>query len=108
MLYDKKWNQEVKVDEVGELLLKAADVVERKGWCQCRLRTPSGRVCVMGAVLVAHGEDIETPFYDHPYWLDKAMGRIQNVTNRWPPEWNDQGGRTAEEVVSVLRQAAYT
>lgn len=44
---------EPKVDAIGERLLKAAQIIRERGWCQGQLRHESGAVCAMGAIEIA-------------------------------------------------------
>ena len=50
MLYDPKWKIPLTAPEV---LLKAADILERDGWCKYSLNDRQGRHCVAGAIIVA-------------------------------------------------------
>jgi hypothetical protein len=43
------------MSEIGDILVKALDVINTRGWCQYRLRDEAGRVCAQGAVLEAMG-----------------------------------------------------
>ena len=97
MLYDKKWDKEVKVvDEVGQALLKAADFIEEYGWCQGRVEESDGRVCMLGAIsYVTDGH------WNSPY---KKIASLLGVPGS---VWNDRPERTAEEVTAFLRHAAY-
>lgn len=107
MLYDKKWDKEVKVDEVGEVLLKAADYIEKYGWCQSVAFSPDGRACLLGGIYAGCGgfsRDKVLP--DVPPNYDNAVSRVA----KFAPDlgyWNDQPCRTKDEVVAVLRKAAY-
>jgi hypothetical protein len=107
MLYDKKWDKEVKVDKVGQVLLKAADYIEKHGWCQKEAFSPDGRACMLGGIYAACGGEFrEAGLIDTPPNYDKAVERIV----KFAPElggWNDQPHRTKNEVVAVLRKAAY-
>ncbi len=96
MLYDKKWNQEAKVDEVGERLLKAADYIEKHGWCQHILMDSKGRVCILGALgKVCVGD------------MTKENNRLREFVGPCVASWNNKPGRTVEEVTALLRNAAY-
>lgn len=104
MLYDTKWDKEVKVvDEVGQILLKMADYIEKHGWCQGRLENPCGAVCARGALFKV----TTNPVYQNvEARLSKCVGGerdpVNNVVN-----WNNAPERTKEEVVAMMRHAAY-
>lgn len=96
---------------VRMLLLKAADEIEKCGWCRHHLRDPHGSLCIAGAINVASSGD--------PYWTDKhdpyaalalvsrslhaegACGVAQNAV-----EWNNRVARSKEDVTGALRRAA--
>lgn len=83
----------------AKLLLDAADRLEEHGWCQGVAVDRTGRMCVVGAV---------------SYHADKAgkiwpaaVDRIQRQIDALDiAAWNDAPGRTQDEVVSMLREAA--
>jgi hypothetical protein len=57
MFYDPKWDK--KLDEITkpkepwqEILLKAADILEQKGWCRQEF-SQNGKHCAVGAINVA-------------------------------------------------------
>lgn len=83
---------------VAKTLLKAADYIEKHGWCQGKWRNDAGEVCAYGAIssvercgLVRSGAA----------W---RLGRFLNVVS--VAGWNDQPDRTKEEVIAALRAAA--
>lgn len=90
------------------VLLDAARVLERGGWCQGRVKDYAGQHCALGAIR-------EVAFCD---FLGKAAERVLARSLRLRPgfgsatpdvmvaEWNDDPGRTADEVVTALRKAA--
>ena len=86
---------------IKEVFAKAADILERDGWCQGRYVDRFGRRCMAGAILSAGtgyaGGDWtskERKFADEFGWdLDWAR-------------WNDTKGRTQDEVIAKLRELA--
>lgn len=99
MLYDERWDRKPAVDECGQMLLRAADYIEEHGWCQHKLKDDEGRVCLLGAIWKVDGEGLNfMPRVDRAAGVD-AGGLIS---------WNNALGRTKQEVVDVLRRAAYT
>lgn len=108
--------------KTSEILDKAADVIERNGWVQDewyefgRAEDPRDcPVCAGGGLDVAAGYDPGEPddipalsaavkaFAAHvdPAFDPAAQGGYGTVAG-----WNDEPGRTAEEVVRELRAAA--
>ena len=120
MYVEEKKPGEDNIDEVGKILLEAANYIERHGWCQFRLATKQGEVCARGAI--RRVLDIST---DEVHVLTceeaKALGRLLEYLgqrglsdwNDYPGRtkaevsfWNDYPGRTKEQVVAALRRAA--
>ncbi len=102
MLYDKKWDKEIKVvDEVGKVMLKAADYIEEHGHCKHVLCDDKGAVCIRGA-LIRVGSFTQ---------LTKAELRLKEFGIPWNErvgvvDWNNAPERTGEEVIAALRAAA--
>lgn len=101
--------------ETAEILNKAADVIEERGWYQGLSQDPDGTgVCALGAICVAVGLD--------PHALaelgegDDAAARAgveaADALEDWlgldlpVTQWNDEYVDTAEQVVTALREAA--
>ena len=87
-----------------EVLLKAADIIEEKGWYQGNMIGPKGELCMLGALNVASDYSLEyfnvrTVVRDHLHISvkDKSF----SLSN-----WNDAPERTKEEVIAALRGAA--
>lgn len=103
MLNDPNWDKGTKVepDEVGQHLLRAAEYIDKHGWCQNMLFDAAGRVCLEGALMSTDQTYLERG-------LINALDRLRSVTGHhcgWP--WNDKPERTKDEVVNTLRTAAY-
>jgi hypothetical protein len=102
----------VELDEVSKLLLKAADYIERNGWCQGVLRVGS-RACIAGALeavspnlrLGAFDFDSKKYLFQFVVYRD-AWKRLELATGLTVGNWNDKPGRTAEEVIGKLREVA--
>ncbi len=115
----------------SEVLNLAADLLERREWTQGNpgmLVSESDPLCIMGAIGAAAGvtetlrwSTTETLYYQpavercpaHAAVVAHLGDRIEDVGSRilveaevqlW--EWNDAPGRTAAEVIEVLRAAA--
>ena len=90
------------LDEASKVLLRAADYIEKWGWCQYDLRDARGRVCLMGAIYSVAGEQglmkdaIEKTLFAFNSFADGPL----------PSTWDDAPGRTKEEVCAKLRSVA--
>ncbi len=105
MLYDKKWDKEVKVvDEVGQAMLNAADYIDKHGHCKHTPKNSQGEVCLMGALL--HSSNLEFEIWRQTIGLPACL-RLKKILGMEPANWNDMPERTAEEVTAMLRHAAY-
>ncbi len=102
MLSDPKWDEKVEV-ELGATslhLLRAIDYIQQHGWCQGIAFGPNGTVCVLGA-LDKTKEMLGNYF--------KAIDRLIPLVGGIPiHRWNDAEGRTKVEVITKLREAAYS
>lgn len=108
MLYDPKWEvaPDVKKDEPWrQVLRKAAKIIEKRGWIQKKLVDDEGRVCAVGALTCVAKEDFisrgtaTTKLIEH-----LNAGKGMNLIGI--PYWNDQPGRTKQEVIATLLEVA--
>lgn len=76
----------------------AADLIERRGWCQGQRVDENGAVCVSAAI-------VETSHLADPYriYRMRTFDALFAKTGEPSPYWNDRPERTKEEVVEVLR-----
>jgi hypothetical protein len=88
----------------ADVLHRAADLLEEFGWCQGRMGSKQeGMFCISGAV----NEAVRELGYNYtrlpsdPLYVSGTRFFGGNG-----PRWNDEAGRTKEEVVSALRSAA--
>lgn len=106
MLYDPKWAAtEIKLEPWQLVLLKAADIIEERGWIQGGAMAQNGAVCAAGAIYDAcgvTGNPAALPLYREIY--ARVAQELQPYANI--PEWNDTTGRTQQEVTSTLRKLA--
>jgi hypothetical protein len=95
----KPADKPVELDETGKVLMRAAEIVRERGWCQLDYEDDQGRVCAAGALYAASGDE----------WPYVAMGRRRLAASlgRAVETWNDVPGRTKEEVIEALERAAY-
>lgn len=107
MLYDKKWDAEVKIEPWRLALLEAADIIE-KGWCRGVFRD-GDKFCAMGALqkvtnfslltICKTGEERET-YVTAMQYLTIITGNFDIV------DWNDHVAKDASEVAAKMREAA--
>ena len=85
------------LSQTGKNLLLVADYIREHGWCQRQLHDGS-KSCIVGAMFRSIGG---WPFYQERGRLERHTGtKILSL-------WNDAPGRTAEEVLQVLEDAAF-
>jgi hypothetical protein len=102
MLYDSKWSVPL---TSREALLRAADILERDGWCRCVRIDTEGRRCVAGAI------DFATAHSPNPVALRSEARELlqRHLPLRFLPLriewWNDGPWRTKEQVITKLRVA---
>ena len=102
MYVEEKKLGETEIDGAAKILLDAADHIERHGWCQNVYTNGLGDVCIMGTLLQV------------VQWPDYLEGRAKEVFPRLKKylgvtrvdDWNDEPGRTKEQVVAALRGGA--
>jgi hypothetical protein len=102
--------------EMEEVLFKAADVLERDGWCQGACVNSQGQHCAVGAIMqvLAEADAIRVrPFsvltiVENHLMLEDHASQIRpgNAPSASVVCWNDQVGRTEGEVIETLRAAA--
>ena len=102
MLYDTKWDAKT-YDAVGAVLLRAAARLERDGWCQGKMRDGDAH-CVLSA-LYEESRIEQVSHADVDFYFDAAR-RLDTVVGKDVVIWNDEAGRTKQEVLYALRLAA--
>ena len=76
---------------------RAAQLLERDGWCQGTKKDAQGRRCLSGALeAVAEWEEAGDVWY-----------ALRMELNAVPSAWNDAPGRTLAEVLAALRGDAH-
>lgn len=106
LLSDPKWHAKVKAEPWRQVLLDAADLIDRIGWCQHRLRDHNGRVCAAEALM-----KVAYAIHD-PATYAVAMTRLSDFVasaEQFPLavlDWNDAEERTAGEVTGTMRACA--
>ena len=85
----------------ADVLNRAAELIEERGWCQHSYHGSGGTLCAEGAIFEAISE-FGLPRYSHHVstWIDRPFAP------KSLPFWNDRPERTREEVVAKLRELA--
>jgi hypothetical protein len=103
----------------SEVLNKAADLIEERGWVQGGVNgiddpwgLAGGPVCLEGSIVAALGLKFRSALYDCPAYNAVAQHLDRKPMPADAPfhdslwAWNDAPARTASEVIEVLRAAA--
>jgi hypothetical protein len=83
-------------------LRRAAQIVRERGWTQGRYEEEDGRMCVEGAMSLAHGYQAPAGNCD----VVADLFALRQVTLENVVDWNDAPERTAEDVIAALEAAA--
>jgi hypothetical protein len=99
--------------EPREILMKAADVIDQRGWFQGLSEDPNGTaVCAMGALCVAVALPPDANCWgfgdDDLCAANAAADRFENWVegDLSITEWNDTVAESAEQVTTALRGCA--
>lgn len=105
----KKVEKVKKVDEIGQVLIDAADYIEMHGWCQHHLINGKASCALGGIERVLSGV---TP-RKRNILREKARARLTRFVMRLRkncyynvPSWNDDFRTTEKNVLSGMRNAA--
>lgn len=80
---------------IKEQAAKAAQYIRDHGWFQGNYYGPDGCVCVLGAIRAATGQDDSCALV--------KLAAIRAGVSRYDLDtWNDEKGRTKEEVLNLL------
>ncbi len=108
----KHLEQPAELDEASKLLLKAADLIEKRGLAKDTEEDDRGRLCAIGALVTAMGK-IPLALGREGGWDDRGDPIFQSALRRMEASvgnvvacWNNAPARTAEEVVSTMRRVA--
>ncbi len=83
----------------NKILLRAAELIEQRGWCQGQSRC-NGRICLVTAIGIANLECSE----NHNERIFDTFRKYLNVPGL--ASWNDNPKRTKEEVINKLKECA--
>lgn len=125
MLYDPKWEPaEVTTESWRDLLRKAADIIEEKGWVRGSYQRGNA-LCAISAIAAAAEIDwlllAESISSADQGPATEAVSRLLIHVNKPPnffrrlcayntyaslQNWNDASGRTEKQVVATMRNVA--
>src|SRR5438093_300093 len=93
------------------ILQKAAELIEKKGWCTGTLHKPDDGYCIMGAILkisgIDDGEKTESKLYKQFPDMPHLVRVTQVAESRKLWEFNDvYVGMTKRKIIAALRKAA--
>ena len=91
------------------LLLRAAEVLRDRGHCKNVIEDEHGRVCAMGALLVAARIQNYSSRTNSCAAIELIQKRINSgLVDHWlgMVQWNNAPERTAAEVIEMFEQAA--
>ena len=83
-----------------DTLARAADLLERTGWCQKEWKTSDGKHCLLGALATVIADDD-----DLVHWRPAQRALKQEIGTDNLITWNNTPGRIAEEVIGALRNS---
>lgn len=103
----------VEQDEASRVLSRAADLLEEHGWVQRQYGDPVIGFCLVGAIdWVTFGQTDIPPSGVEIFEIEARLFRSINLDSGSLRDrnaltgWNDTWGRTKDEVVAALREAA--
>jgi hypothetical protein len=87
------------MNTTAKILNKAADLIDLHGWCQGEMQSNQGCYCVLGAINAVTRTPLRDPARD---------AVREEIFGASISSWNDQKGRTVDQVTTTLRNAART
>lgn len=90
---------------VPEVLTRAADLLEEKGWCQHYPVDMEGRMCAVGAIRAA-SEGQEQGYFASRVAVKAQQAVEKAIGGDFISRWNDRPERTKDEVIALFRTVA--
>lgn len=105
----------------GAIVRRAAEVIEKHGWVQGTAGDTEYGMCIRGAINFVEVQELDSPIstgseYEFSEWMDgigqfvelrAAHTLIARAGGRYLiPLWNDERGRTKEEVLLYMNKFA--
>lgn len=89
-----------------KVLLKAADVIEKRGWIKGTLEGSAGRVCAIGAINLVESGVVDA---GRMALRDSvAISKLGCYLNNEVDIWNDVVAKSSAEVMAVMKDCACT
>lgn len=79
--------------------MKPSELIKQYGWIQKESGNLESGFCIAGAVEYTYKESIKFIIFD---LLNKKIQEHESTRHLFLAEWNDQPGRTKEEVIALL------
>lgn len=92
--------------QIAADLRAAAEVLRRDGWTQGDLVDKDGCRCVLGAIDRAAWERLDERSVDDDLVQEMWTAVAKIIGTNAIVKWNDDPGRTADEVIAALEAAA--
>lgn len=121
MLYDPNWKlpEVVVLEPWRQILLKAADIIETRGWTRGNLYR-SGRSCALGAIMKASSDGsknvtpearISSEMLDRFLKKQKFSEKGEFIPNPVSADrgivwWNDHVATSRKVIINTMREAA--
>src|SRR5258706_15803342 len=96
--------------EHGKIYLEAANLLEKKGWCQNRASNKLDQICLAEALhrsVYGNQEMVNTTTVSDTGAWKPSFHALSKFIGEDAIRWNDRPGRTKTEVIEKLREAAY-
>jgi hypothetical protein len=91
-----------------EILDRAADLIDERGWCQGTYQDSAGGLCIDAATAVAAMGRLDIlRAIKNSSFVDATLAVVEAV-DATTFKWNDAPERTQEEVTSTMRAVAIT
>ena len=98
--------------DTKEVISKALDVINERGWTQYSFHAEDGAMCI-SAALVEASYDFNINMFTNMEKYDKARIVLEELINvnakpgheKGMISWNDTPGRTRDDVVRLLKEA---
>lgn len=109
MLYNKDWEP---TNPIADVLLKAADLLEKHGHTKHIRRDSLGQMCFLGALEAAQCQNTFYPDTKLTYQAAAAvattvLGMVPSDDMRaFVAHWNNADVRTGQEVIDAMRHTA--
>ena len=102
---------------VATVLIGAAEIIRKRGWCRGTLIDDQGAVCLLSAIFIASTGMPAECFYsakDHDALTVRSWGVVEDLLNARNegfgrltiPGWNDMPSRIVEDIYQILDDSA--